>query len=163
MYPALTYRDVRAALAWAEAAFGLVPRIFGAGSEDVVHAGLVHGDGMVLVERERPDELHGSHTGRAWVYVAVDDVDAHFRRAKAAGADVLNEPQLASIAIGRVVRTAATAPATSRAMFGPSERPTRQPMTVVSADLDRAVPENRRRPRAATHATDQLRSSNDGY
>ena len=98
MYPALTYRDVRAALAWAEAAFGLVPRIFGAGSEDVVHAGLVHGDGMVLVERERPDELHGSHTGRAWVYVAVDDVDAHLRRAKAAGADVLNEPQLASIA-----------------------------------------------------------------
>ena len=95
MYPALTYRDVRAALAWAEAAFGLVPRIFGAGSEDVVHAGLVHGDGMVLVERERPDELHGSHTGRAWVYVAVDDVDAHFRRAKAAGADVLNEPHRA--------------------------------------------------------------------
>ena len=92
VYPALTYRDVRAALAWAEAAFGLVPRIFGAGSEDVVHAGLVHGGGMVLVERERPDELHGSHTGRAWVYVAVDDVDAHFQRAKAAGADVLNQP-----------------------------------------------------------------------
>ena len=63
MYPALSYRDVRAALAWVEAAFGLVPESSGAGSEDVVHAGLVRGNGMVLVELERPDELHGSHTG----------------------------------------------------------------------------------------------------
>jgi uncharacterized glyoxalase superfamily protein PhnB len=27
-----------------------------------------------------------------WVYVAVDDPDAHYERAKAAGGDVLNEP-----------------------------------------------------------------------
>jgi hypothetical protein len=39
-----------------------------------------------------PEDLHGSHTGLAWVYVAVDDPDAHYERAKAAGVDVLNEP-----------------------------------------------------------------------
>lgn len=47
---------------------------------------------MVLVESERPDELHGSHTGRGWVYLAVNDIDARCRKAKMAGAEVLNEP-----------------------------------------------------------------------
>jgi uncharacterized glyoxalase superfamily protein PhnB len=47
---------------------------------------------MVLVESERPEELHGSHTGRGWIYVTVDDPDAHYQRAKAASVEVLNEP-----------------------------------------------------------------------
>ena len=47
---------------------------------------------MVLIEPERPEELHGSHTGKGWVYVAVDDIDAHYEQARRAGADALNEP-----------------------------------------------------------------------
>jgi uncharacterized glyoxalase superfamily protein PhnB len=47
---------------------------------------------MVLVESERPEDLHGSHTGHGWVYIAVGDLDAHYQRAKAAGVAVLNEP-----------------------------------------------------------------------
>ena len=47
---------------------------------------------MVMVQPELPDDLHGEHAGRGWVYVAVDNPDAHYRRAKAAGATVLGEP-----------------------------------------------------------------------
>jgi uncharacterized glyoxalase superfamily protein PhnB len=65
------------------------------GVEEIHHAALMHSDGMVVIESERPEELHGSHSRRAWVYVAVGDVDGHYRRVKAAGVDVLNEPQTA--------------------------------------------------------------------
>lgn len=54
------------------ARFGLEPRIFGEDdTADIDHAALVHGDGMVLVESERPEELHGSHAGHGWLYLAV--------------------------------------------------------------------------------------------
>jgi uncharacterized glyoxalase superfamily protein PhnB len=93
VYPALTYREVKPALEWLGSAFGLEPRTFDEdGAEGIDHAALMHGDGMVLVESERPEDLHGSHTGQGWVYIAVDDPDAHCQRAKAAGVEVLNEP-----------------------------------------------------------------------
>jgi hypothetical protein len=34
----------------------------------------------------------GSHAGRGWVDVAVDDVDSDYERVRAAGANVVNEP-----------------------------------------------------------------------
>jgi len=93
MYPSLTYRDVRAALQWLSRAFGFEARVFAdEGTPETIQAALVYGDGMVMVQCDRPQELHGSHIGRGWVYVAVDDVDGHYERAKAAGAEVLNEP-----------------------------------------------------------------------
>jgi uncharacterized glyoxalase superfamily protein PhnB len=93
LYPALTYRHVKAALAWLETEGGLEPRIFDAdGAGAINHAAVLHGDGMVLIESERPEELHGSHTGRGGVYIAVGDPDAHYQRAKAAGVAVLNAP-----------------------------------------------------------------------
>jgi uncharacterized glyoxalase superfamily protein PhnB len=93
VYPTLTYRNVNLALEWLGNAFGLEPRVFDEGDiEEIHHAALMHGDGMVLVESERPNELHGRHSGRGWVYVAVDDIDGHYERARAAGVDVLNEP-----------------------------------------------------------------------
>ncbi len=49
------------------------------------------GDGRVPLQPDLPNELHGSHVGQAWVYVAVADVDAQFRRAEAEGAEVLNK------------------------------------------------------------------------
>jgi uncharacterized glyoxalase superfamily protein PhnB len=85
IYPAVTYRDVRAAFAWLESAFGLEGRF-----EDG-RAILKYGDGLVMVESERPDELHGSHTGKAWIYMVIDDADSHHVRSKAAGAEVLGE------------------------------------------------------------------------
>jgi uncharacterized glyoxalase superfamily protein PhnB/mannose-6-phosphate isomerase-like protein (cupin superfamily) len=93
VYPSLTYRDVRAALAWLEAAFGLEPVTFDEDDgEEIRFAAVRHGRGMVMVQPELPQELHGEHAGRGWVYVVVDDPDAHFERARAAGAEVLGEP-----------------------------------------------------------------------
>lgn len=93
IYPALTYRDVRAAIAWLEGAFGLQRHSVEEGGNDQVdHATVKHGDGMVMIESERPEDLHGSHTGKGWIYMVVDDADAHHQRAKAAGAEVLGEP-----------------------------------------------------------------------
>jgi uncharacterized glyoxalase superfamily protein PhnB len=87
VYPSLTYRDVGAALAWLAEAFGFETQVL-----DEVTAIARSGSGAVLIQTDRPEDLHGSHTGRGWVYVVIDDVDAHYARAKAAGAGLLGEP-----------------------------------------------------------------------
>ena len=53
----------------------------------VVHAELSHGNGIVMLSARRPGTPFD--TGRAVIYVAVDDPDAHHDRAVAAGAEVL--------------------------------------------------------------------------
>jgi uncharacterized glyoxalase superfamily protein PhnB len=93
VYPCFTYRDVDAALEWLAEAFGLQPLVIHDQENEVIdRAAVTHGDGMVLIESERPQELHGSHAGKGWVYLAIQDVDAHYEHSKAAGAQVLNEP-----------------------------------------------------------------------
>lgn len=92
VYPALTYRDVAAAIDWLADAFGLEPRVLADSAGKIEQAALLHGDGMVLIQSDRPSELHGTHLGLGWVYVAVDDIEAHYERAKAAGVKLLNEP-----------------------------------------------------------------------
>jgi uncharacterized glyoxalase superfamily protein PhnB len=96
VYPCLTYRDVRKAIAWLQTAFGVDGRPLaspGSGDEEPLdHALLRTGGGTILVESERPDELHGPHAGRGWIYVAVCDADAHYRQATAAGARAHGEP-----------------------------------------------------------------------
>lgn len=93
VYPSLTYRDLDAALTFLTEAFGL--EIDELGHDDsgaVRYATLKYGDGRVLVQPDLPDELHGSHLGQGWVYLAVPNPDAHFERARAAGARVLGDP-----------------------------------------------------------------------
>ena len=93
VYPSLTYRDLEAALEFLEKAFGLEPEDLGTDGHGALrHAALRHGEGLVLLQPDLPDELHGTHVGHGWVYVAVRDPDAHFERARAAGAEVLGEP-----------------------------------------------------------------------
>jgi uncharacterized glyoxalase superfamily protein PhnB len=87
VYPSLTYRDVGAALAWLAEAFGFEGHVL-----DEVSAIVRSGDGTALIQTDRPKDLHGSHIGRGWVYVVIDDIDAHYARAKAAGASLLGEP-----------------------------------------------------------------------
>ncbi len=93
VYPCFTYRDVRAALKWLADAFGVNPLASdNEGHEAIENAAVAHRDGLVLIAAERPENLHGSHTGKGWVYLAVDDLDDHYERTKAAGVAVLNEP-----------------------------------------------------------------------
>src|SRR5262249_56627042 len=85
--PSLTYRDVSAALAWLAEAFGFEGHVL-----DQVSAIVRSGDGTALIQIDRPQDLHGSHIGHGWVYVVIDDIDAHYARAKAAGASGLAGP-----------------------------------------------------------------------
>jgi uncharacterized glyoxalase superfamily protein PhnB len=93
VYPSLTYRDLDAAVDFLQRAFGLELEDLGRDEDGAIrHASLRHGEGLVLLQPDLPDELHGTHAGQGWVYVFVPDPDAHFLRAQAAGAEVLGAP-----------------------------------------------------------------------
>jgi uncharacterized glyoxalase superfamily protein PhnB len=68
------------------------------GEEGVVeHAQLVHGTGMVMVGSDRNDEfgriVHSSGRSSISIYVVVEDVETHAAVARAAGADIVTEPE----------------------------------------------------------------------
>lgn len=69
IYPCLTYRDIATAIDWLNDAFGIDGHVLSTGDpgEPVHHAILTFGDAKILVESERPEELHGSHCGQGWL------------------------------------------------------------------------------------------------
>ncbi|MGK5741793.1 VOC family protein [Micromonospora sp. URMC 103] len=92
VYPVFRYPDPRAAVDWLCGAFGFQVHALHQGPDgDLAHAELVLDTGLIMIggragPRPRP-------AGDDWVvYVAVDDVDAHCARARAAGADITREP-----------------------------------------------------------------------
>lgn len=102
---AIFYDDAGAAIDWLVKTFGFSVqlRIEGDGGR-IEHSELRFGDGLIMVastgERPgRPDEINksprsigGANTQS--LCVVVDDADAHFRGAKAAGAKILFEPKV---------------------------------------------------------------------
>ena len=94
IFPALRYRNGPAALDWLARAFGferhfVVPAPDGA----VAHAQMSLGTGLIML-----GSATGQHgPGNPWdtvaqgIYVAVEDVDAHYARARAAGAEIVSE------------------------------------------------------------------------
>jgi uncharacterized glyoxalase superfamily protein PhnB len=44
-----------------------------------------------MVSSDDPGRFR-EHAGRGWLYVVVEDVDAHYERAVAAGAEIVMEP-----------------------------------------------------------------------
>ncbi|MCB9916728.1 MAG: VOC family protein [Planctomycetes bacterium] len=95
--PSLAYADPAAAIDWLTRVFGFTARIVIPGEDGgVVHAELCYADGVVMLGPagavpgfDSPRHLGGGSGG---LYVYVDDVDAHYERVKAAGAEVLGEP-----------------------------------------------------------------------
>ena len=89
--PVVAYEDVEQAVVWLTNSFGFVEKIR-IGDH---RAQLAAGDGAVIVA----DASHGRRPpdGDAPVaqstMVRVQDVDAHFRRAQAAGAQIADEPK----------------------------------------------------------------------
>lgn len=96
--PALRYADAPAAIEFLVTAFGFEARMVVEGEGGIVeHAQLVHGAGMVMLGSDRDNEFGrvvGSD-GRSSVsiYVVVDDVGAHAETARAAGAEIVSEPE----------------------------------------------------------------------
>ena len=94
-YPALRYRDARAAIDWLVEALGfeVAMLVDGARDRDVAHAELKLGSGMIMLGSEsNSDDRWGSHAGQSWIYVAVEDPDNLYERARTAGAEVVMEP-----------------------------------------------------------------------
>ncbi len=94
--PYLYYEDVAAALRWLASAFGFRERMRIPGPDGAfTHGEMELADSVVMMGRPDGDYRNPKHTGNVsqLVYVYVDDVDAHFRHAKAAGATILAEPE----------------------------------------------------------------------
>jgi uncharacterized glyoxalase superfamily protein PhnB len=84
LYPALRFGDADAGRRWLEEALGFEEHHVYRGDDGaIVHAELRLGEDIVMFG---PGEASG-----AGVYVAVDDVDAAFERARAAGATIVRE------------------------------------------------------------------------
>ena len=105
LFPALAYRDARAAAGWLERAFGFAPHaLHDAPDGGVAHAEMRFGNGMVMFgSRGDPDPANPWKTGEG-VYAVVDDIEIHYARAVKAGAEILRP--LAETAYGAKEYTA---------------------------------------------------------
>jgi uncharacterized glyoxalase superfamily protein PhnB len=107
--PMLAYEDAAAALDWLSEAFGFRERTRLTGPDGTIgHAEMELGDAVIMLATPTPDyqgpkrHRETCEAARKWsavpyvidgVLVYVDDVDAHFRQARDAGATILSEPQ----------------------------------------------------------------------
>ena len=96
--PTLRYEDAAAAIDWLCEAFGFERRMVVPGEGDqILHAQLVFGNGMVMLGSAREDAYGALQKPPAAAggvttqssYVVVHDVEAHHVRAAAAGAEVV--------------------------------------------------------------------------
>jgi uncharacterized glyoxalase superfamily protein PhnB len=101
--PTLRYHDGHRAIEFLCKAFGFeAAAVYEGPDNTVAHAQLVLGGGMIMLGSGQ----HGGEYGNwvqppaqpgvvltSGVYVIVDDCDAHYARAKAAGAQILMEPR----------------------------------------------------------------------
>lgn len=98
----LRYRDAPAAIDWLCQAFGFEKHlVVPEEGNRIAHAQLVFGNGMIMLGSVRdnefgrmmrqPDEIDGAETQSP--YVITRDPDAHYARAKAAGARIVIEIQ----------------------------------------------------------------------
>lgn len=94
--PALRYRNAAAAIDWLCTAFGFSKKMVVPGEGGrVAHAELTLGNGMIMlgdVETEYGRLVvapsYGEQVAQG-IYVVVEDVDAHYARAKAANAEIV--------------------------------------------------------------------------
>ena len=95
VYPTLRYKDASAAIDWLEQAFGFERKDVHVGDGGIVeHAELSWRGSLIMLGGERPTDAErgfGRRVGQGWLYVVVDDADAHHARAKAAGAEIVME------------------------------------------------------------------------
>ncbi|WP_250403206.1 VOC family protein [Streptomyces cellostaticus] len=96
VFPTLLYTDAKAAIRQLTEAFGFTElSVYEAQDGTVMHAELVQGEGAVMLGSKGRGGLFDAAmrgAGPAGVYVVVDDVDAHHRRAVAHGAEILMPP-----------------------------------------------------------------------
>jgi uncharacterized glyoxalase superfamily protein PhnB len=96
---ALCYRDPKAALKFLEAAFGFeLVMLIEDNDGNLVHSEMKFGDSLVMVGTEwtarhkSPASIEGFNTQTVHIHLDAD-IDAHCERARAAGAEILMEPE----------------------------------------------------------------------
>ncbi|WP_328325322.1 MULTISPECIES: VOC family protein [unclassified Streptomyces] len=95
--PTLLYDDAKAAIRLLKDAFGFTEvAVYEDESGAVAHAELAYGDGMVMLStRGRLEGVYAramAKGGPMGVYVAIEDTDAHHRRAVEHGVEILMPP-----------------------------------------------------------------------
>ena len=93
----LFYEDAGAAIDWLCRAFDFQVRLKIDGEEGrVTHSELEYGEAVIMVSSVSPEKRHasprsvqGANTQSLFIYV--DDVEAHYARARAAGAKIVKE------------------------------------------------------------------------
>ena len=94
IYPSLRYRNAPAAIDWLCDAFGFERHAVHEDGGIVHHAELRYRDSMIMLGSERPGDEErgfGPHVGMGWLYMVVEDPDAHYQRSKDAGAEIIRE------------------------------------------------------------------------
>jgi uncharacterized glyoxalase superfamily protein PhnB len=96
---ALCYRDPKAALKFLEAAFGFeVVMLIEEGEGALVHSEMAFGDALIMIgsewtdDHKSPASIGGKNTQTVHIHVDTD-IDAHCARARAAGFEILAEPE----------------------------------------------------------------------
>lgn len=99
LHSALYYQDPKAALAWLEKAFGFeLAMLLEDGEGNLVHSQMSFGGDYLMVgsewseDHKSPKSLGGKNTQGVSIQIETD-VDAHCERARAAGAEILAEPE----------------------------------------------------------------------
>jgi len=97
--PCLRYRDAPAAIEWLGRAFGFETHLVVPGPDGgIAHAELRLGRGVIMLGSVRDDGFNWQPPQKGGpvtqsVYAVVEDADAHHRRAKAAGAEIVRDLQ----------------------------------------------------------------------
>lgn len=100
--PGLFYRDAPAAIGWLARTFGFRKLLVVPGPDgSILHAEMSFGPGVIMLGTAMVDEesktLPGfSAPGQTGVYVVVEDIERHYERATAAGAEILQELTVAA-------------------------------------------------------------------
>jgi uncharacterized glyoxalase superfamily protein PhnB len=101
--PCIRYRDAERMIDWLCETFGFEKQMVVTGEDGaIVHSALKRGSGMIMVDSvlkeetawgcqiTQPDNVGGRETQSP--YMVVEDVDAIYQRAKAAGTEIVMEP-----------------------------------------------------------------------
>ena len=91
IYPVLRYENGAKAMEWLTQVFGFSKHMEVPGADgEISHAELSLGNGMVMFgSGGKPGDGNPWSTERGGVYAVVEDIDAHYERAKAAGAEII--------------------------------------------------------------------------
>jgi PhnB protein len=94
IFPYLLYEDVASMLDWLSRAFGFTEKLRFAGEDGTVNHAEMEVAGGTIMLGDPGDDYRSPKNGGGWpaqIQVYVDDVDAHYAQAKAAGAEIVEE------------------------------------------------------------------------